>query len=375
MWKPQSIYSDYVLQQPVVLFGRNAVSGLAVYPCARVAVLCGSSLHEEDKNFLRKVFKKKALHFIVRSWSGEPDLESLKGSISELEKIKPDMIIAVGGGSVIDGAKLCRLYYEFPYFHVNETKLSQLTFKTVFIAVPTTVGSGTEVSSAAVFINREYERKEMVVSHDLQPSVVVLDPGYVKNAPESVVVSSMLDAVAHIVEGFVSVMKNGLMDIYAEMGLQILFQEFSKKNSEERDFQRIQFAGYLGGLVQNHCIVGAAHAIAHQLTSYGFSHGEAVALLLPGVIRLNCSFEGIKEKYENMCQASNIEGVSGLAEFIEYQSQKAGIADRKDELKTVLNGLKSEDRFIENVVNDRGGKGNPVPITEEYLVKLVEAYL
>ncbi len=375
MWKPQNIYSEYILQQPVVLFGKDAIGGLAVYPCARVAVLCSSSLREENKDFLRKVFKRKSLHFIDRSWSGEPDLEGLQGSISALERIQPDVIIAIGGGSVIDGAKLCRLYYEFPFFQVNETKLAQLKFKTRFIAVPTTVGSGTEVSSAAVFINRKYERKEMIVSHDLQPSVVVLDPEYVKNAPNAVIVSSALDAVAHIVEGYVSVMKNNIMNIYAEKGLQILFQELSEKAPEKRDYQRIQFAGYLGGLVQNHCIVGAAHAVAHQLTSYGFSHGEAIALLLPGVIRLNCSASDIAERYALLCHASNIENIDSLIKFVEIQSERAGIAQRKSELKAVLESLKTEKNFVENVCNDRGGKGNPIPITEEYLTKLVEAYL
>ena len=376
MWKPQNIYSDYLLYQPSILFGRNSISGLSVYPCAKVAVLCGSSLHDEDIELFRKTFKKRSLYFIQRSWSGEPDLESLGKSISELENIKPDTIIAVGGGSVIDGVKLCRLYYEFPYFKVNETKLSQLEFKTRFIAVPTTVGSGTEVSSSAVFINRKYGRKEMIVDHDLQPSVVVLDPGYVEHAPERVIIASMIDAIGHIAEGYVSIRKNKLTDIYAEKGLEILIREFSKKDPEKRDYQEIQFAGYLGGLVQNHCIVGAAHAIAHQLAMYGFSHGEAVALLLPGVIRLNCHNNLETEKrYEQMCGAANIKGISDLISFIESQACKSGILGRKKELRETISKLKENRDFINDVVDDKAGRGNPIPITEEYITELVEAFL
>ena len=371
-----NIYSDYLLHQPAILFGRNSVSGLSVYPCARVAVLCGNSLRDEDKELFRKTFKKRSLHFIQRSWRGEPDLESLGKSISELENIKPDAIIAVGGGSVIDGVKLCRLYYEFPYFKVNETKLSQLEFKTRFIAVPTTVGSGTEVSSSAVFINRKYGRKEMIMSHDLQPSVVVLDPGYVEHAPERIIVASMIDAIGHITEGYVSIRKNKLTDIYAEKGLEILIREFSKNDPEKRDYQEIQLAGYFGGLVQNHCIVGAAHAIAHQLAMYGFSHGEAVALLLPGVIRLNChSNLEINKRYKQMCEAANIEEISELTYFIESQACKAGIMERKKELRETISRLKADRNFVDDVINDKAGRGNPIPITEGYITELVEVFL
>lgn len=375
MWKPQSIYSDYLLYQPAVLFGRNSISGLASYPCARVAVICGSSLRNEDREVLQRIFRRKSLHFLRRSWEGEPDLEGLRGTISDLENIKPDTIIAIGGGSVIDGAKLCRLYYEFPFFKINETRLSQLAFKTRFVAAPTTVGSGTEVSSAAVFIDRENGRKEMVVSRDLQPSVVALDPGYVESAPETVITASMLDAVGHLVEGYVSVMKNDFADVYAEKGLEILVHEFQKSHSETRDYQKIQFAGYLGGLVQNHCIVGAAHAVAHQLTTYGFSHGEAVALLLPGVIRLNSRCPETKERYTRLCSAAGIGGIEELAAFVEERSAASGILERKSELRRTLNELMEENQFISNVIDDRGGKGNPVPITEEYIGELVEKFL
>lgn len=375
MWRPQTVDSDHLLDQPVVLSGRDSVLGLAGYPCARVAVICGSSVREEDKELLRRAFKKKALYFVERSWAGEPDLEGLRGSISELERIGPDTILALGGGSVIDGVKLCRLYYEFPFFRAGAGRLSGLPFSTRFIAVPTTVGSGTEVSSAAVFMDREYGRKEMIVSRDLRPSAVVLDPGYVENAPEPVVLSSMLDAVGHIVESYVSARRNCLADVYAEKGLDILVREFSGNGSGKRDYLRIQFAGYLGGLVQDHCLVGAAHAIAHQLTPYGFSHGDAVALLLPGVIRMNSRCRETEERYGRLCRAAGLGGVSELTGFIERQSASAGILDRKGELRAVLTGLLSEERFVANAAGDRGGAGNPVPVSREYIAELTEDFL
>lgn len=375
MWKPQGIYADYILYQPTIFFGEDAVRGLSTLPGARIAVISGDSLRRETKELLFAVFKKKSLYFIERSWDGEPDLAGLQESVSQLETIRPDVIIAVGGGSVIDGTKLCRLFYEFPYYKIDETKLAQLSFKTRFVAIPTTVGSGAEASSAAVFFNTEEGRKEMIVDHNLQPSVVVLAPEYVRNAPERVIVSSMLDAVGHIVEGYVSKRYNGLADICAEKALSILYREFMDKRPDERDYQRIQYAGYMGGIVQNHCIVGAAHAVAHQLAGYGFPHGEAVALLLPEVIRINSEEPDVKDRYEILCARAEITSVSDLLEFIESKLEETGIIAGKEKLKKTLYNLKNKDQFILNVMNDMGGKGNPIPITKDYLDRLIGVYL
>ncbi len=368
MWQPRGMYADVMLHQPTIFFGENAVLGLAEFPGSRIAVMSSETLKDSIKEQMALVFKKKSLKFIKRSWQGEPDMESISGSVEELESFKPDVIIAIGGGSVIDGTKLCRLYYEFPYFKIGETKLNQLAFKTSFIAIPTTVGSGAESSSAAVYINKAEGCKKMIVSHDLQPSVVVLNPSYVSGAPERVIVSSALDAVGHIVEGYLSVRNNILTDIYAEKALSILYHELPQ---DLRDYQRIQYAGYMGGIVQNHCIVGAAHAIAHQLSEYGYAHGEAVALLLPTVLKVNTEDNHTSDRLHMLCSNAGIEDGAALIGFIEDASEKAGITRKKEKLYRLLNELVKNEKFIENVMNDMGGKGNPVPITKDYIEKVV----
>lgn len=368
MWKPQGMYADYVLYQPTIFFGEDAELGLASFPGSRVAVISSDSLKDNIKDLLITAFKKKSLKFIKRSWQGEPDMESISGSIAEMERFQPDVVIAVGGGSVIDGTKLCRLYYEFPYFEAGRTRLNQLAFKTSFIAIPTTVGSGAEGSSAAVYINKAEGRKEMIVSHDLQPSVVVLNPENVSSAPENVIISSALDAVAHIVEGYISVRNNNITDIYAEKALSILYHELP---GESRDYQKIQYAGYLGGIVQNHCVVGAAHAIAHQVSEYGYSHGDAVALLLPSVLKVNAEEQEVRVRLNKLCSEAGLGNEKSLLDFIDSENECAGILSRKKDLYELLSEKVKSDRFVENVMNDMGGKGNPIPITVDYIEKVV----
>ena len=314
------------------------------------------------------------MRFILRSWKGEPVFEGLRGTVSEIETFKPDVIIAVGGGSVIDGSKLCRLLYEVPCYDPKTSQVDGSMLKTSFIAVPTTVGSGSEVSSAAVFWDTLKHRKDMVVIHELQPEVVVYDPHYISGSPTRLLCASALDAMAHILEGYVSNIHNAFVDVLAEKGLAILHEEFEAMLSDKTvDFGRLQYAGYIGGIVQNHCIVGAAHALAHQLTAHGYSHGEAVALLLPSVIRLNMENNVAYERYAAIAKRAGFEGINSLISFIVSVAEYAEIYDRCEDLKDYLLKAMDDDAFRENVKADRGGKGNPVEITDNYLQNLIRS--
>ncbi len=366
MWQPQGLYSQFTLRMPVILSGKEALRGLYHYPGRRFAVLHGATLLNEDKELFKQVFKKKELRFIKRGWSGEPTLGALSQSIHELEEYQPDVLIAFGGGSVIDGAKLCRLYYEFPFFDALCPRIDGSGLKTKFIAVPTTIGSGAEVSSAAVYWDAENHRKDMVVVHELLPDVIVYDSSYVEDTPKRLLYASALDGMSHIIEGYISNVQNEMVQMLGEKGLAVFRQCFLEEVIP--DFSRLQYAGYIGGIVQNHCIVGAAHAIAHQLTGYGFSHGEAVGLVLPSVIRLNCEDEECKKKYALLAQQAGFADRDAMLAFIEELLRKSGIGERRQELKSVMSA--HFDSMIDNIIKDRGGKGNLVPITEEYVKKV-----
>jgi len=371
MWKPQKIYSNFLLDQPTVLFGEHSIFGLTSFPGAKILVIHGSSLKQNTREQLQKTFSKKALSFALRSWKSEPDWDELKPTVALLESFAPDVILAVGGGAVLDGAKLCRLLYEYPGFEGGGIRLSQLTFKTKLIAIPTTIGSGAEASSAAVLINHVAHRKEMVVSHDLRPDVVVLDPSLVSETPYRQLVTSGLDAVAHVLEGYVSKIDNVLADILAERALNILFTQLSCPELSEINFQRLQYAGYLGGVIQNHCLVGAAHGIAHQISDFGYTHGEAVSLLLPAVIRQNQKDERTRIRYQTLFACCGIGDSANMIAFLEQLNRRSGLAARRDSLKQLLAEQLENCEFVANVGRDPGGSGNPVKVDDGYLKELL----
>lgn len=370
MWEPQGFYSKFILDQPVVFMGREAIKGLFNFPGSRFAVIYGSGFSNEMKDVFAKALKAFEVIYIRKSWKNEPTLKDVNGTISELENFNPDVIIAVGGGSVIDGSKICRLLYEFPYFDTESPNFNFLTFKSRFIAVPTTLGSGAEASSAAVLYNETLGKKEMIVNHQLRPQVIVLDDVFIKQSSPKLVYGSSLDAISHLIEGYVSNINNPLSDILAEKGLQLFNEEISKKY-DDMDFTRLQYACYLGGVVQNHCIVGAAHAIAHQLTGFGFSHSSAVGLLLKAVISQNSKEKEVSEKYSKLCVNTNIKTVERLFMLLEDLIEKSEYNKARNKLKDVLKEQIANDTFVKNVIDDKGGKGNPVPITENYLKEIV----
>jgi acetaldehyde dehydrogenase/alcohol dehydrogenase len=374
MWQPQSFFSQYVLRTPVILSGKEAIRGLYHYPAGKIAVIHGGSF--SDAELFRSTFSKREIRFIRRSWEDEPDMKGLKGTIHELENYQPDLIIAVGGGSVIDGSKLCRLFYEFPFYEVGVSRVEGEQLKTRFIAVPTTVGSGSEVSSASVYVDRVNHRKDMVVLHGLLPDVVVYDGRYVENAPEKLLCASALDAMAHILEGYVSKLENSLMNIMAEEGFVLLVNELKKYIGGERksiDYQRLQYAGFLGGLVQNHCIVGAAHAVAHQTAECGYAHGEAVALMLPAVIGLNSKDNITYAKYQEISMKAGFADVESMVSFIVRVCDYSGVSRSQENFREVLKKLADNPAFFDNIKQDRGGKGNPVDITDDYIMELVRS--
>ena len=202
------------------------------------------------------------ISFVEKKWQGEPTLNSLSETIADIEKIKPDILLAIGGGSVIDGAKMVRTYYEFPFFDMNDTKFSMLNWKTNFVAIPTTIGSGAEISSASVMYNDSNKSKEFVISHKFIPEIIILEASLIANAPKKMLLSSMVDALSHCIEGYMSNIDNILIDSYAEKAIQIIskYYEVVSKGIDKENLNKLQLASVFAGMVQNHCIVGATHA-------------------------------------------------------------------------------------------------------------------
>lgn len=376
MWEPSGLYSKFILKMPTLLFGKNALNGLKNLPASKVAIVHGASLSEDLKGKIKIAISSFEVIFIEKSWGGEPELSTLKDSLRQMEIFKPDVIIAVGGGSVIDGTKMLRAFYEFPYLNVQTRNFNMLNFSTRFIAIPTTIGSGAEISSASVLYDQEQKTKDFFISHSFIPEIIILDPRFILDAPDDILFSTMVDAISHIVEGYVSLLDNPIVDIYAEKALQLIAENW-KVFKTARTFesaQNLQFASVLAGLVQNHCVVGAAHGLAHQLSSYGFSHSTAISFVLKAVINKNAESGDVKRKYEKLALASGIaDGVEGLGKLIEAVSDVSNNIKDRERFKSLLNTIFKNDIFFSNAMKDKGAKGNPLPLSESFYKEILHS--
>ncbi|WP_343486601.1 iron-containing alcohol dehydrogenase [Allomuricauda sp. d1] len=371
-WEPQGMYSKFLLKQPTILFGENALMGLKTYACTRVSVIYGSSLDDEYKRKVSNALSSFEISFVKKTWHGEPTLKSLHSTIKEIEEFQPDLIIAIGGGSVIDGAKMVRTYYEFPFFDVRETSFSMLNWKTTFVAIPTTIGSGAEISSASVMYSESQKTKEFVISHQFIPEIIVLEVSLIENAPKRVLLTSMVDALSHAIEGYMSTIDNLLVDSYAEKAIQIIaeYHHVITSGTEKEFINKLQLASLFAGLVQNHCIVGATHALAHQMSSYGLSHAGAIALFLPAVIRKNIDSPNPKARFDQLAKHSGFTKGADLLNFVESFIAGIDLTKEKDTLKKNRQRIISDNAFFEQALSDKGGQGNPVPMNKEFLLEI-----
>lgn len=372
MWEPQGMYSKFLLKQPTILFGNNAIMGLKTYACSRVAVIHGSSLNEEYKQKVSNAVSAYEIMFVQKTWVGEPTFDNLNPTIEKIERFKPDLIIAIGGGSVIDGAKMVRTYYEFPFFDVKETSFSMLNWKSTFVAVPTTIGSGSEISSASVMYNDIQKTKEFVVSHQFIPEIIVLEASLIENAPKKILLSSMVDALSHAIEGYMSTIDNLLVDSYAEKAVQIISQNYQviSENIEQDNINKLQLASLFAGLVQNHCIVGATHALAHQMSAYGLSHASAIAIFLPTVIKKNIEDPDAKSRFNKLAVHSGFAKGEDLLSFVEEFITSFDLTQELNLVKNNKQYILNNDVFFEQALNDKGGQGNPVPMDRKFLMDI-----
>lgn len=360
-----------------IVNGRNARMALRGLTANKVVLITSGSF-ERSVHYaqVKRLIKCEALIVVKKSWGGEPSLGELQPVMKQVEGFQPDAIIALGGGSVIDGAKLIWLLYEAPQL-TNEQLfrplgLPPLRGRSRFAAIPTTIGAGSEVSSAAVMFDKQTGSKKAVVTHDFLPDLVLLDPELVMDVPISVLFTTLGDALSHAVEGYVSKIAHPLMDTFAEKAVAIIamhWQELIKPEPELDVISELQHAAMMAGWVQNHCLVGMSHAIAHQLSGYGINHGIANAVLMPHVIRFNSKNDNTRSRYDKLAHNAGLAG--GTTELINLFTQLVDASEQQDVFQKTFN----VDNIAEYALLDPAAKSNPIAFTVADVKEVLTACL
>lgn len=235
----------------------------------------------------------------------DPDVETVMRGVQEMNNFNPDVIIAIGGGSAIDAAKGMWLFYEHPdatfdglkqkFMDIRKrvVKFPNLGEKAKFVAIPTTSGTGSEVTAFAVITDKKNGNiKYPLTDYALRPDVAIIDPQFVLSLPKSATADTGLDVLTHALEAYVSNMASDYTDGLALQAMDLVFDYLKRAYNNGADDviarEKMHNASCIAGMAFTNAFLGLNHSMAHKLGGeYHIPHGRANAILLPYVIKYN----------------------------------------------------------------------------------------
>ena len=293
-----------------VYFKQNAVSeGLRdLSDRKRAFIVTDKYLHECGMvNQLTRTLDGMGIeHEIFSDVKPDPDLTTIYKGVDLMNSFKPDIVIAFGGGSPMDAAKIMRMLYEQPLVQFGELalrfmdirkrvfKFPKLGAKAVLVAIPTTSGTGSEVTPFAIVTDDASGIKYPIADYELTPDMAIIDPDFVMGLPKALTAYSGIDALVHNLEAYVSVLATDFTNGIALESIRLIFKYLpaayteGAKNPKARE--KIHYAATLAGMAFANAFLGICHSMAHKIgAQHHTAHGLANALLITDVIRYNAT--------------------------------------------------------------------------------------
>jgi alcohol dehydrogenase len=283
-----------VLSPPEVCVGKGSVERLGCLEATRVLVVTSDSArHNGVLDRVMSQLKDAAAREAVELASGEPRAAAIGAARAVVTAFAPQWIVAVGGGTVLDAAKFIWAQFEYPDLVLSgaaPVAIGPLRQKTRFVAVPTTAGSGSEASQAAV-LTADDGTKIPCVSPHWMPDIAILDPVLTVSLPREITVATGFDALTHAVESAVSSLGNTLLQALAATAVGLVLRHLPAAAENPQDLaarEGMLEAAYLAGLCQSTASTGAAHALSHAMSKlHGAPHGAATGFYLLPTMRWN----------------------------------------------------------------------------------------
>ncbi len=342
----------------------------------------------------------------------DPTLECAKNGAMLMKSFEPDVIIAVGGGSAMDAAKIMWVLYEHPEADFMDMAMRFMdirkrvyTFpkmgeKAYFIAVPTSAGTGSEVTPFAVITDEKTGVKYPLADYELMPKMAIVDADMHMSAPKGLTSASGIDAVTHALEAYASMMATEFTDGLALEALKTIFKylprAYDNGPNDPEAREKMANAATMAGMAFANAFLGVCHSMAHKLGAFfHLPHGVANALMINEVLRFNASETPAKmgtfpqyayphtlERYAQVADALGIKGknnaekLDGLAEAITELKHKIGIKDTIKEYGIDEKEFSEKlDEMSELAFDDQCTGANPrYPLISEIKQMYINAY-
>ncbi len=342
----------------------------------------------------------------------DPDVDTIMRGVAEMRDFKPDVIIAIGGGSAIDAAKGMWLFYEHPdaTFDGLKQKFMDIRKRVVkfpnlgqlakFVAVPTTSGTGSEVTAFAVITDRKNGNiKYPLADYALKPDVAIIDPQFVMSLPKSATADTGMDVLTHALEAYVSNMASDYTDGLALQAMDLVFdylkRAYDHGEEDEKAREKMHNASCIAGMAFTNAFLGLNHSMAHKLGGeYHIPHGRANAVLLPYVIKYNATkptkfatfpkyeYFVADEKYAKAARFVGLAGntteesvdnlIKAIRQLMRDLNMPMSIRECGVDEDVFMSGLR---KLAENAHDDQCTGANPrYPLVEEIMELYKQAY-
>lgn len=368
-------------------FGENAIDYLKNVKGTKAMLVIGSERLIKDGTVPKIQSNLKEANIETSIFQGvenDPSVATVKKGVEMMNEFQPDLIIGIGGGSPIDAAKAMWIFYEYPEFTFEEAakpfNLPELRQKANFIAIPTTSGTATEVTSFSVITDNETGVKYPIADYNITPDVAIVDTNLVQSMPKTLVANTGMDALTHAIEAYVSNARNPITDALAMKSIEMIYDTLVDSfNGDEQARKDMHIAQNLAGMAFSNAILGIVHSMSHKTGKiFNIPHGLANAIYLSAAIQFNA--KTAKDAYADIARRLGLEGntedelVESLVNVVKQFRKDMGMANSLKEF-----GL-SEDVFNENLqsiaetaVADPCTGTNPRNISVEEMKELFKA--
>jgi len=334
---------------PKIVFGEEALESLAEVKGKKAFVVTDETM--VGMGHLKRVediLKEADIPSVVfDEVEPDPSYETVLKGKELLEKSDCDLIIGLGGGSPMDVAKTVRILYENPEVEIDDlSPMMEVSFeKTQLILIPTTSGTGAEVTPAIVLTDKAEGRKAPTTHLDVGANLAIVDPLFIMDLPKPLIANTGMDALSHVVDAYISAWKNDFSDGLTIKGLDMIFKYLARSYKDPTDKEakeKMQIAATIAGLSFGNSQAGLSHTLGHTLGAvFHMPHGKACGICLPYTIQYEAKEVG--EFVVELARYSGIqkEGEEAIDEFVK---KIFGLMDELDIPHSLKDaGIKRED--------------------------------
>ena len=363
-----------------IYFGENAMGALKELSGQRALIVTGGSsmkrfgFIEQTQSLLSEAGIDSKVFDGVEP---NPSVQTVNLGAQMMTEYQPDWIIAIGGGSALDAAKIMWCFYEHPNLTFEEIipvgSMPALRNKAKLIAIPSTSGTASEITAFSVITDPENHIKYPIVSSHIVPDIAIIDPALPATMPAHITANTGMDVMAHALEAFASIAANDYSDPLAMRAVKLVFENIETAYNEGSNMvarENMHNASTLAGMAFSNVSLGLIHSLAHKIGGeFGITHGLANAILMPYIIEYN------KLSTDKYAEVEKYMEITCIEEELRKLNKKLGIPLTLQEVDEVdvkeADYLAVLDRMSENAFNDpctltNPGKPNVADVKEIY---------